>query len=187
MPRVISGTARRLRLEAPKGLATRPTADQTKETLFNILEARRSCAGLRVLELFAGSGQLSIEALSRGADFAILVDQAASVRKIQQRNLEHTHLADRAEIWTCTAQAAIRTLRKRGERFDLILLDPPYVEAPAFWSTQAQALSELLASGGWLVIESASTDGLLEVVTRLELFKSCCCGAAVLSFYASNP
>lgn len=186
MPRVIAGTARRLRLETPKGLATRPTADQTKETLFNVLQARRSCFGLRVLELFAGSGQLSIEALSRGANSAILVDQSVRVRQVQKKNLEHTKLLDRAELWTCSAQSAVRSLAQRGETFDLILLDPPYAEVPALWSNMAQTLCGLLAEDGILVLEYGTGTVLPEVVTGLELLKSCCCGAAVLSFYATG-
>lgn len=186
MPRVIAGSARRLQLQAPRGQQTRPTADKTKESLFNILESRRSCEGMRVLELFAGSGQLAIEALSRGAEHAILVDSARAVRGIIEHNLQHTHLSDRATIRTASALSVLRELEQEGRTFDLILIDPPYAQAAAFWSSALPLLNRVLAPEGILVWEQSSREEEPEIVTGLKPIKHCQSGAAMLVFYMNH-
>lgn len=119
--RVISGSARGLKLTAPAGLDTRPTLDRVKEALFNILAPE--LRGARVLDLFAGSGALGIEALSRGGDGAVFVDSAGAARDAVKKNLAAARLEDRAEI---VAGDALDYLRRCGGKFDLIFLDPPY-------------------------------------------------------------
>lgn len=121
--RVIAGTARRLPLKTIEGRDTRPTTDRIKETLFNILQP--DIAGCRFLDLFAGSGGIGIEALSRGAECAVFVEngrrQAACIRE----NLEFTHLSDRARVLTEDVSSAIARL-SREEPFDFVFMDPPY-------------------------------------------------------------
>ena len=122
--RIIAGTARGRRIDAPEGLHTRPTLDRVRENLFNILQLKTR--GSRVLDLFAGSGALSLEALSRGAEHAVLVDIDRGAHRIQRKNLETLGFEDRAETMLCDWRKAAAELENRGRYFDLIFLDPPY-------------------------------------------------------------
>src|SRR5512145_2444605 len=122
--RVIGGNARGRRLKVPKGRALRPTAARVKEALFNILP--RDLSGLRLLDLFAGTGNLTIEALSRGADEAIMVDDSAQSGRAIRENLRRLGLTDRVRLWSMPVERALRQLERRHEAFDLIFADPPY-------------------------------------------------------------
>lgn len=119
--RVITGIARGRRLKEPAGLDIRPTTDRVKEGLFSAIQFR--IGGSRLLDLFAGTGQLGIECLSRGAAAAVFVDHRAQVCALVRENLALTGLSDRARVVTADALAYLSGAR---ERFDLIFLDPPY-------------------------------------------------------------
>jgi 16S rRNA (guanine966-N2)-methyltransferase len=142
--RIVAGKFRGARIEAPKGLATRPTSDRVRQALFNVLEhgaPRFDFEGARVLDLFAGSGALGLEALSRDARFCLFVEDSAEARGAIRRNVEALELTGITKIWR-------RDATKLGERgaippFDLIFLDPPYGR----WLSD-QALAGLV-DGGW--------------------------------------
>ncbi len=121
--RVIAGTARRLKLKTLPGTATRPTQDIIKETCFNVLQ--NAVMGSRFLDLFAGSGAIGIEALSRGADYAVFVENSRKAVSVIEENLEHTHLREKARIMTGDALTAVHQLGAE-KPFDLVYLDPPY-------------------------------------------------------------
>ena len=121
---VIAGKARRLLLKTIPGTDTRPTQDRIKETLFNILQ--RDVPGCRFLDLFAGTGAIGIEALSRGAQRAVFVDNSRKAVACIRENLAHTHMETEATVMDTDAFAAIRRLSLQGARFDIIFLDPPY-------------------------------------------------------------
>ena len=120
--RVIAGTARARPLRAPKGDRTRPTSDRVREAMFNALGSALDLQGARVADLFAGSGALGIEALSRGAASAVFVDEDGAARRAIAANLASTGLADRAEVRGGDAVAAAAVLG----RVDLAFCDPPY-------------------------------------------------------------
>jgi len=122
--RIISGSSKGRVLARPKGQAIRPTSDRVKESIFNIL--RDEIEGKMVLDLFAGSGNLGIEALSRGAKKTIFVEKGRQALRIIQRNLTQFGFEERSEIIPKDANRAIGILKQRGESFDLILMDPPY-------------------------------------------------------------
>ena len=122
--RIIAGTARSRRIEAPEGKNTRPTLDRVRENLFNILQTRVFSS--TVLDLFAGSGALSLEALSRGASFAVMCDADRKASAAEHRNTETLGFADRAEIYCCDWRNAVRKLKEREMIFDIVFLDPPY-------------------------------------------------------------
>ncbi|OUQ58866.1 16S rRNA (guanine(966)-N(2))-methyltransferase RsmD [Tyzzerella sp. An114] len=122
--RVISGMARGHKLLAPEGMDTRPTTDRIKETLFNIIAP--DLPQSRFLDLFSGSGAIGIEALSRGAQKAVFVDESSKCREIIEHNLKHTKLIDNADLYCMDAVSAINMLGTKGEKFDIIFLDPPY-------------------------------------------------------------
>lgn len=149
--RVIAGRAGGLRLQSPKGLATRPTADRVKESLFSILSPY--LAGAAVLDLYAGSGALGIEALSRGANRALFVDHSSQAAAVIRRNLTHTGFADSGEVWCCAADRAIKRLARETRTFDVIFADPPYNRGLAAATVLKVGEGALLSPNGWLVVE----------------------------------
>ncbi len=147
--RVIAGTHRGRPLVAPRGSATRPTADRVREALFSTLG---DMSGLEVLDLFAGSGALAIEALSRGAASATLVDSAPRAITAIRRNLETLGMT--ADVRAASATAFLRTARSHGRQYDLVFLDPPYRRASSLGGELSIALAPVLATGARVVSES---------------------------------
>lgn len=150
--RIIAGKWGGRALEAPSGLTTRPTADRARETLFSMLASRLgSFEDLRVADLFAGSGALGFEALSRGARFATFVEIDQKASAIIRRNAEK--LKAPLELLNCSALAL-----PRSEPFDLIFADPPYAEGSGSAVAQAVLKSGWLARGGWMSIETPARE-----------------------------
>jgi 16S rRNA (guanine966-N2)-methyltransferase len=147
--RVIAGTHGGRELIAPKGRATRPTSDRVREALFSILG---EVSDLRVLDLFAGSGALGIEALSRGAGQATLVDSAAPAVAAIRRNLEALGL--HAEVVRQPAQRFVEAASRDARQYDLVFLDPPYRHGSALGRELTSALRPILAAGARVVAES---------------------------------
>lgn len=128
--RVIAGSARRLLLKTVDGMETRPTTDRIKETLFNMLQ--NDLYGARFLDLFAGSGAIGIEALSRGAKEAVFVDKGDGQISCIRENLKTTHLEEKARVMSADVTEAVRRLDRDGKSFDFIFMDPPYRKIPVF-------------------------------------------------------
>jgi 16S rRNA (guanine966-N2)-methyltransferase len=150
--RVVAGRLGGRRLQAPRGRDTRPTSDRVREALFAMLGP---LDGARVLDLFAGSGALAIEALSRGAAVATIVEHDARAIEVIRANLEALELAaDVARVVHAPARAALRDASARGDAYDLVLLDPPYRDAPALGRELSQALPAILAPDARVVVES---------------------------------
>lgn len=126
--RIISGSAKGSQIFAPKGKDTRPTQDRVRESLFNILQG--DVPGAVVLDLFAGSGALALEAVSRGAGRAVAVDHAQDAVVCIQRNIAKLGFGDRMEVLACDWRQGVQKLRGRGLAFDLVFLDPPYAMNP---------------------------------------------------------
>ena len=122
--RVIAGIARSVPLITPRGLETRPTSDQIKETLFNMLQGYTE--GANFLDLYAGSGQIGIEALSRGAEFAAFVEKSDEAVKCIKANVDKTKFNDKSMILKLEVLSGIRALELEKKRFDIVFLDPPY-------------------------------------------------------------
>jgi 16S rRNA (guanine966-N2)-methyltransferase len=147
--RIVAGSARSRVIHAPEGRDTRPTLDRVRENLFNVLNRRVPSA--RVLDLFAGSGALALEALSRGADCAVLVDHDRAAIRCIHENVEALRFTEDAVILQSDWKSAVSQLRGEGRQFDLIFLDPPY--AMEDLSDVTASLVPLLAEGGIVVIE----------------------------------
>ncbi len=174
--RVIAGKVRRMSLVAPAGNDVRPTTDRIKETLFNIIQ--NDIPGCMFLDLFAGSGAIGIEAISRGAKKAVLVDKNKDSLRCIEQNLEHTRLTDEAEVLPMDVIQAVKNLAKRGRVFDIVFLDPPYehdMEKPVL-----DALYEYgIVNGNSIVIvetskrtDVSSWDNEHYAVTRIKEYKS---------------
>ncbi len=149
--RVIAGSLGGRRLRAPRGAGTRPTADRVREAVFAMLGALE---GARVLDLYAGSGALGIEALSRGAASAVFVERHTPALTALRANLEALGLlGGEVEIRRAEALAALQTARVRGEAYDLVFLDPPYEKAPHLTEALSAGVPPLLAPAGRVVVE----------------------------------
>jgi len=159
--RVIAGKARGMRLTAPRGTTTRPTSDRVKEALFSLLDSAGRLDGMRVLDLFAGSGSLGIEALSRGAEQVTFIEKDRHALESLRLNLGHTGFSDRAEVLPFDCLQALERLVRQKVCFDLILLDPPY-QAGLHQKVIELAGSALLAADGLVVAEAAARTPLPE-------------------------
>lgn len=146
--RVITGKARGVALKTPDGMLTRPTADRVKEALFSIIQF--DIPGAKILDLFGGTGQLGIEALSRGAASAVFVDEREDACKLIKENLRRTKLEQNARVVRSDYLAFLNSCR---EKFDIIFLDPPYAEV--FLENSLKRITEIdiLQSGGIIVLE----------------------------------
>lgn len=150
--RVVAGRFRGRRLHAPPGLDTRPTGDRVRESLFSILGPLDD---LRVLDLFAGTGALGIEALSRGAAHATFVERDRKALEALERNVRELGLASgEANVVRGDYRRYVRDAGARGEAYDLVLLDPPYRDAPGIAPVLDAALRPLLREGARVVTES---------------------------------
>lgn len=146
--RVIAGTAKGVTLKTPDGMTTRPTADRVKEAVFSAIHF--DLPGARVLDLFGGTGQLGIEALSRGAKNAVFVDQGSSACDLIRENLRRCKMSEQGKV---VRSDYLDYLRRTKETFDIILLDPPYAEVFLENALNCIAEIDILRSGGIIVTE----------------------------------
>ncbi len=150
--RVIAGSARRIPLKTPDGLTTRPTQDRIKETLFNMIQYQ--LADCVFLDLFAGSGAIGIEALSRGADTAVFVEQDERAVQVVRENLRATRLEERAAVMHCDALTALKRLEGKY-RFDYIFMDPPYSHGLERQMLAYLETSDLIDRQSTIILEAA--------------------------------
>lgn len=174
--RIITGTAKGCRLETLTGLDTRPTAERVKEGLFSAIGFE--IEGRRVLDLFAGSGQMGLEALSRGAESCVFVDSNREAAQVVRRNMAAAYLTNNAVV---LCREALGFLAQNTERFDLVFLDPPY--AAGLLVPCLEALSGAVTSGGAVLCESDRETTLPEQVGSLCLERTYRYGRVVIHLY----
>lgn len=179
--RVISGKARGVVLKTPEGLQTRPTADRVKEALFSILQFE--LPGAKVLDLFGGTGQLGIEAISRGAKSAVFVDAADAPCRLIKENLRRARMEGEGRV---VRADYLQFLTQCSEKFDIIFLDPPYAEV--FLENAIKKISEIdiLQSSGIIVAERPVEKELfleIEGFTRSKDYKY---GKTLLTLYRKD-
>lgn len=167
MTRIIAGLAGSVRLRVPDA-GTRPTSERVREAVFGALDARGACDDARVLDLYAGSGALGLEAASRGAASVVLVDSARGAVQVARRNAAAV-AASGAALATVVQQQATPFVTQSGRTFDLVLVDPPYDLDAAALAALLQALPAVLADDGLVVLEGASRDGAPPLPEALEL------------------
>ncbi len=153
MMRIITGRARGVKLDTLSGENTRPTSERTKEAVFSMLQFQMADAC--VLDLFAGSGQLGLEAVSRGARRAVFCDRAKDAVEIVKRNIQKTHLDAYCSAFCADYQLFLKTMCDK-ERFDLVFLDPPYASGAVPVALRALLDCRLLAEGAKIVCETAA-------------------------------
>lgn len=181
--RVIAGQLGGRRLVSPRGEVARPTPDRVREALYSILG---SVEGAVVLDLFSGTGALAIEALSRGAARAVLVERDRASKGAILANLESLALGARAELMFSDVARALPRLVTRGERFDLVLADPPYAEAGTLLPAVLAALPDLLAPEARVVLEHGRRTQSPAAPPGLVFEDSRRYGETALSFYAAG-
>lgn len=181
MPRIIAGEARGLPLIAPHGEKTRPTSDKTKEALFSILMPRIQEASF--LDIYAGSGQIGLEAVSRGAADTVLIEQAGPAIKVIQQNIEKTRLGSRVTLMKGSASTCLQQLADNGRKFNIIYLDPPWQQAVQDFIKLSELLADLVTEEGLIILEHESRVKIDDHVTKLKCLRHCQYGAAMLSFY----
>jgi 16S rRNA (guanine(966)-N(2))-methyltransferase RsmD len=187
--RVIAGTFRSRQLKSLKGNALRPTSDRLRETLFNIIADR--VAGARFLDLFAGTGAIGIEALSRGASEAVFVEHHGPAATLIRKNLESLDIRSGARLMNLDASKALEKLATEpasAAGFDLVFLDPPYAETDEYRKVlQFLGNAKLLAADSLVVAEHRYTLDLPESAGKLQRVRVSRQGDAALTFYRFTP
>ena len=189
--RIIAGTYRSRRLGAPPGLTTRPTSDRLRETLFNVLAPR--IAGAVFLDLYAGSGAVGLEALSRGAARVTFVERAPAALKVLRANLEQLGIESGYEVRAESVAAFLRSAAKAGPKprpHEVVVLDPPYdaaEEYAATLGTLGRAGGTILAAGALVVAEHRRKQPLEEHYGCLKRTRLLEQGDTALSFYEAQP
>lgn len=179
--RIIAGEARGRTIIAPAGFHTRPTLDRVRENMFNMLQF--DIPGSRILDLFAGSGALSLEALSRGAENAVLVDSDRNACAVQKKNIETLGYSEKTRQYHCDWKKAINDLKEKQEMFDLVFLDPPYA-----MHNLCEVFSALkLVSGpkSLIVLEHESRRDIL-VPDDYQVLRQRAWGYCAISIYGKN-
>jgi len=175
--RIIAGRWKGRRLSVPEG--ARPTSGRAREALFSILQKR--VPGARVLDLYAGSGSVGLEAVSRGASRAVLVEREGGILRENLARLPPPH--EEVEIQGVSAENALQALARGGERFDIVFADPPYGEPAGVLRARAGGL---LADGGLFVLQT-DRSGEAPALEKLTLVERRDYGRNVFLFYASDP
>jgi len=179
--RVVAGSAKGRKLYVPKGVDIRPTSDRVKEAIFNIIGPE--VKDKNILDLFAGTGNLAIEALSRGAHRAYLVDSSPRAIDAIQKNLKVTDLQDKAVVLKADADKALKRFIKDKQEFDLIFLDPPYRISVSFLDAILLTLATgILKHEGLLVLEHSAKDKP-KPVEGLEIISTRIYGDTAVTFY----
>jgi 16S rRNA (guanine(966)-N(2))-methyltransferase RsmD len=187
--RIIAGSLRSRRLEAPQGLATRPTSDRLRETLFNVLAPR--IEGAAFLDLYAGSGAVGIEALSRGAAQVEFVERAPAALKVLRGNLERLGIMAGFRIHAVAVGAFLcrAAEAQKRERYEVIFLDPPWDAAEEYAATLGLlggSAAGLLGKGALVIVEHRKKQRLEDCYGSLERTRLLEQGDAALSFYAAS-
>jgi 16S rRNA (guanine966-N2)-methyltransferase len=178
--RIISGTLRGKKLHPFQGKGIRPTSDRTREAIFNIIADR--IPGAVVLDLFAGSGALGIEALSRGAKMATFIDIAPAAITLLKNNLRSCGLEGRAQIYPWDIERNLNCLQSHGFQHNLIFLDPPYHKGLSLPTLTHLKNSQTMTPGATLVLEHGSVDELPTLFADFELLDQRRYGKTLVSF-----
>lgn len=179
--RITGGKFRGIPIKAPGGKRTRPTSDKVREALFSTLGDR--VTGARVLDLFAGSGALAIEALSRGADSAVLIEKDNAAIAVVRQNLEKTGLKGKTKVLRADFRSALSKLSRDGERFDIIFIDPPYEGNMLEESLSALEKKCVTTDESIIVVEHFAKTAPPKSISGIPLNRTRAYGQTSLSYY----
>lgn len=180
--RVIAGIYKGHSLKTLAGLDVRPTSDRLRETLFNILAPK--IANTRFLDICAGSGAVAIEALSRGASFALLIESSKNATKIIQNNINHCKISkEHVQIITSDALSFLKKLEKNNSLFDIVYFDPPYKSTIYLPILQYLGEASFLSDTSIIIVEHLSKFPLPDIIGQLNCYRKLKQGETELSFY----
>ncbi len=182
--RIVAGKYGGKRLAAPKGMATRPTTDRTRESLFNILTHKIEFDGIRVIDLFAGTGALGLEALSRGAGFSLFIEEANSARAAIRTNVEKLAVMGNTKIFRRDA-TKLGSIGKMPQ-FDIAFMDPPYGKGLGEKCAKSLLLGNWLKQNALIVLEEAS-EAFPEVLNGYELLDLRKYGESTIGLFECHP
>lgn len=179
--RIIAGTHRSRRFDAPEGRSTRPTLDKVREAVFSSLGGFFD--GGNVLDLYAGSGAIGFEALSRGMDHAVFADYDRNAVRVIKANASSLGFEDRCTIYPMKAEKVIALLKEQDLRFDLVYLDPPYRRQENEKMLTKLCEAEILGKGAVVVLESLKEEQFSERIANLSRYKEAVYGISRISYY----
>lgn len=184
--RVIAGTAGGRRLKTLAGHDLRPTAGRVKEALFSMICSRFDLSGAEILDLFAGSGALGIEALSRGASRVTFVERSPAAARVLRENLQPCGFLPRSRILRLSARRALSLLEEERTQFDGVLVDPPYGRDLAHEALQRLGAGSLVAVAGWVVVEHHVDDPIAAAYGTLQLTRNRRYGKTCLALFSKG-
>lgn len=179
--RIISGSARGRKILSPQSSVTRPTLDRIKESIFNIIQ--NQVYGSRVLDVFAGTGSLGLEAASRGAKFSYLVDKSPETYPLLRENIRNLKFEDLCKSFNMDAYSALEEFARKSIVFDLIFIDPPYAKEMIPPAMENIDKKELLDKEGLIVTKTDSSEEIYEGTERIKLFDHRKYGNTTVCFY----
>ena len=182
--RIVAGTAKGRRLKTLKGMNTRPTADRIKESLFNVIYT--SVKDAVVLDLFAGTGNLGCEALSRGASMVFFVDKSGLSIQTIKDNVNNLGFADRAQVYRKDVFAFLKGLSGRGPTFDLIFIDPPYGEQLLVPTIELISDMDILKDDGMVIAEHSAMDSIPQSIGQFRIKRQKMYGSTAVTFFVKD-
>lgn len=178
--RIITGKARGLKLITPKNMDVRPTSDRVKESFFNIIGTK--IVGTHVLDLFAGTGNLGLEAWSRGAEKIVFIDESQTSLQLVRSNIAKAKAEKDTKVIKGNAVKIIADLAANGEKFDFIFCDPPYNKGLPAKIIEQAAKHDIVSLGGYLIIEHSQHESLPELPVKFEIIRCEKYGETLISF-----
>jgi 16S rRNA (guanine(966)-N(2))-methyltransferase RsmD len=179
--RIISGVAKGRKLVSPEGMNTRPTLDRIKESIFNIIQ--HSVVDAKVVDVFAGTGSLGLEAVSRGAKECYLIDKGDVTFKCLKQNVDNLNFNDRCKCFNIDSYSALKGFGEKGLIFDLIFIDPPYLKDMIPPAVDIITEKNLLAKDGLIVAKIDTKEELYNGNSVIKLFDSRKYGNTTVCFY----
>lgn len=178
--RIITGKARGLKLITPKNMDVRPTSDRVKESFFNIIGTK--IVGTHVLDLFAGTGNLGLEAWSRGAEKIVFIDESQTSLQLVRSNIAKAKAEKDTKVIKGNAVKIIADLAANGEKFDFVFCDPPYNKGLPAKIIEQAAKHDIVSRGGYLIIEHSQHESLPELPVKFEIIRCEKYGETLISF-----
>ena len=180
--RIIAGTAKGKTIKCRKGTETRPTMDRVKESLFSILMPYLEDS--RVLDLFSGTGNIALEAISRGAKKAVMIEKDKEALRVIIENVNNLGFENQCRAYKNEVERAVEILGKKREKFDIIFMDPPYIEEICTKVIKAVEKANLLAEGGIIICEHHKYEDMADKIGEFNQIDERTYGKKTLTFYA---
>lgn len=182
--RIITGIAKGRKITAPEGMDTRPTSDRVKESLFNIIS--KKIYGARVLDMFSGTGNLGLEAISRGAEWCTFIEKNNATYKILLENIDNLGFKEKCDLYNRDAFDVLEMLGKKSDKYDIIFLDPPYSKGLVEKAIMGISEKSLMDDEGIIMSEYDENDIIPEDINGIKIYRTEKYGRTKISFWAKE-